>query len=456
MAGKQVRTAGLFHEEARSLSFQTWQKSLCNEWFSTSTHFVEKIVKHKIDFPVHLKDTLTLRAIAVFSRFGVMQVPSKCNYGSCNSATKLECRVSRGWTQYQWTCSTVGHKHMEESVNSYGFLQQVPINSWMPFLHTITLLRLGRNFDEIKTEMQAAYGNIGKNTFTVWRRLYQAQLGLSLGPLDSLMVGGSGIVCVVDETVVGVHPSDGWIGETRTINKKGSVHRRTRSQVSKKLIKKGVLKRLPARTYYTKSQKVQKKSPKLLKKSVTVMKTNIKKKPSSKRVNKKPASNLKNNGRWLWLAIAVGKGSQVFTHPNGLKRVTYRLLPCKEDAQKNEPRGLLEIKDTLHARVRPKSMLVYDGWTSTNAAVKQLGFQHAPPVVHEKAYRDNATGFHTNDAESENNRVKSWSRHRYGHLNIDAAEMDEYIFYINVGKENDAMMKGLAVSNGAVLKNKLI
>jgi hypothetical protein len=99
-------------------------------------------------------------------------------------------------------------------------------------------------------------------------------------------------------------------------------------------------------------------------------------------------------------------GKQVYTHSNGLKRVTYRLLPCKADAMKNEPRGLLEIKDTLQSRIRPKSMLVYDGWTSTDAAVKRLGFKHAPPVVHELAYRDPETGFHTNDAESENNRIK--------------------------------------------------
>ena len=82
------------------MSFQTWQKGLCNAWFSTNTLFAEKIVKQKIVLPGHVKDTLTLRAITVFSRFGVVHVPSKCNYGKCKSAAKLECLLSRGWTQY--------------------------------------------------------------------------------------------------------------------------------------------------------------------------------------------------------------------------------------------------------------------------------------------------------------------------------------------------------------------
>ena len=134
MAGKQVRTRGLFHEEAPTLSWRNWQKNMCNGWLSTNNHFVEKIVKQRISLPDHLTDTLTLRVISVFSRFGVAQVPLKC---FCGSAIKLECRNFSGCARYQWTCSTVGHKHMEEAVNSSGFLQQVPINSWMPFLHTI-------------------------------------------------------------------------------------------------------------------------------------------------------------------------------------------------------------------------------------------------------------------------------------------------------------------------------
>ena len=190
------------------------------------------------------------------------------------------------------------------------------------------------------------------------------------------------------------------------------------------------------------------------------------KKPAASAVAKRPAShvakkpaaqrNLKNNGRWLWLAIAVGKGKAVYTHGNQLKRVTYRLLPAAGDAQDRKPRGVAELGDTIRERVRKGSFLVYDGWKSTDSAVQAMGFRHAPPVVHEDKYRDAATGFHTNDAESENLRVKRWSRHRYGRLSLSANDMDEYVFYINVGEGMAAVMKGLAMSNGMVVTNAFL
>ena len=99
------------------------------------------------------------------------------------------------------------------------------------------------------------------------------------------------------------------------------------------------------------------------------------------------------------------------------------------------------------SHVRKGSFLVYDGWTGTNKAVEELGYKHAPPVIHETSYRDTATGFHTNDAESENNRVKKWSRLRYGKLILDTFEMDEYIFYVNAGGGMCDVLKGLAMSN---------
>ena len=165
---------------------------------------------------------------------------------------------------------------------------------------------------------------------------------------------------------------------------------------------------------------------------------------------------MKNNGKWLWLAIAVGKGTEVYTHANQRKRVAFRLLPCKSAALDGKPRGLREIQDSLVAHVRAGSMLVYDGWTSTDAAALNLKYQRAPPVCHEDAYRDSATGFHTNDAESENNRVKRWSRRRYGQVNLTEHEMQEYVFYENVGPEADDMFRGLAMSSGGVISNAVV
>ena len=91
---------------------------------------------------------------------------------------------------------------------------------------------------------------------------------------------------------------------------------------------------------------------------------------------------------------------------------------------------------------------MFDGWKATEAAVRSLGFEYAPPVIHEDGYRDVDTGFHTNDAESENKRLKTWSRSRFGKLHLQLSDTNEYIFYINIGKDHDSVMKGLAYANG--------
>jgi hypothetical protein len=52
--------------------------------------------------------------------------------------------------------------------------------------------------------------------------------------------------------------------------------------------------------------------------------------------------------------------------------------------------------------------------------------------------------------------IKHWNRHRYGRLQLDSNEMDEYVFYTNVGSEMSDIMKGLAFANGGVVRNGLL
>ena len=162
-------------------------------------------------------------------------------------------------------------------------------------------------------------------------------------------------------------------------------------------------------------------------------------------VLRKPASNLKNSGKWLWLGIVVGRGKEVYTHENGKKRVTFRLLPKASEAADHKPRGLHEIESTLQMHVAKGSILVHDGWTATEAAVCSLGYQSPPGVKHDTGYRDVATGFHTNDAESENSRLKRWNRSRYGTLTLSEPELFEYVYYINIGSSWEDVMKGLSL-----------
>ena len=114
-------------------------------------------------------------------------------------------------------------------------------------------------------------------------------------------------------------------------------------------------------------------------------------------------------------------------------------------------RGFREIKETLSQRVHKGSSLVFDGWPATAKAAKAIGYKNvAPPVVHERHWRDPETGWHTNDVESENNRIKRWSRKRYGRLLITSSDMDEYIYYTNVGRDIVSVMRAVALASGGL------
>ena len=154
----------------------------------------------------------------------------------------------------------------------------------------------------------------------------------------------------------------------------------------------------------------------------------------------------RSNGKWLWAAVAVGKGTELFTHENGKKLFTFRFLPKRADAKDDKPRGFHEIKDTIEKCINKGSFLVYDKWPSTVKAVRSLGYQHAPPINHSKEFRDRGTCFHPNAMESENNRFKHWSRVRYGRLQLTELDMHEYAYYVNVGQSMDAVMRSLAAS----------
>ena len=124
------------------------------------------------------------------------------------------------------------------------------------------------------------------------------------------------------------------------------------------------------------------------------------------------------------------------------------------------------MRAVIEKHIKPKSFLIFDGWKSSKSAVEQLGYRHAPPVIHSKGWRDSATGYHSNDIESENSRLKLWIRARYSHLKMSTTsiirddeampeEMDEelldvyeYVFYVNVGSDIPSIMQAIAEIGG--------
>ena len=174
----------------------------------------------------------------------------------------------------------------------------------------------------------------------------------------------------------------------------------------------------------------------------------------------------RHNGRWLWVCVTVGKGRHLYIHSNGIKRVTFAFLPRKADAPHGSPRGVRSLRKVIQSRIKPKSFLIFDGWKQSKTATEQLGFRHAPPVIHDKGFRDRDAGFHSNDVESENARIKQWLRMRYSKLPAQPADntvhtdaisseyhvlsehesldMYEYCFYCNVGAAMPSVMEGLS------------
>ena len=464
------KTGGLHGRRLDDITFLDFQKKMCEEWFQSDTSFKHYIIDRRVLDSNGQNVSLTLRAIALMLRTGIILGMHKCT--ECNGPTRLECSNPDGCLRYRWTCRTSGHKHMNAPVNFHGFMKEITISNWLAFLHMLNMLRLGMPWVHIINELQFGYGNIKEHTMTQWRRSFQQALGRALKNMDQMMIGGLNYTVVIDECLVGTHPEDGWSMGNNGINKSGYPQERSNVRSETPSMKKAQgMKVLPARTL-RKGESKAAGSYTLLKKPAAVMKrpsaavkrpstfTSMKRPAAHRRplrVLKKPAQNLKLNGKWLWLAVCVGRGSKVFTHGNGLKKITYRLLPRTSQAVNNKPRGLHEIRDTLHSRVRKHSTLVFDGWTATTKAADQLGYKHPPSVKHDKCFRDVATGFHTNDAESENNRLKKWSRQRHGYLRIEEPDMQEYMFYVNVGSSMMSVLEGLARSNeGGKCRNAFI
>ena len=115
------------------------------------------------------------------------------------------------------------------------------------------------------------------------------------------------------------------------------------------------------------------------------------------------------------LASAAGP-AEVFTHKNQTKRVAAVLLPGSRSALQGKPRGTQQLKKVIKHHIKPGTKPVTDGWAPSASVVNSLGhFDEHAVVNHSKEWR-NEDGYHTNDIESENNRLKTWARRRWGRL----------------------------------------
>jgi hypothetical protein len=346
---------------------------------------------------------------------------------------------------------------MQQCVKGIGIFEKIPVASWIPMLHMILMLKHGDRWVNIMKEIAEAYGICSEPTLRGWRHMYQDALYFALDLCNGLQIGGKGEVVVFDETLVGLHKAiHSGADRTRTTPR------------SPAAVKKRILKKLPGRTIWRAAA-----ASTVLRRPAAA--STVMRRPAA-HVMKRPAGvagtfrDPRRNGRWIWLAVTVGKGSQVYTHKNGLKKIAFEILPHKEDAPSKKPRGVASMSAAVHRHVKKGSFLIFDGWKASKKAVQDLGYRHAPPVNHSVGYRDESSGFHSNDVESENARLKTWLRTRYTKLRVDivdacpqsseeqenigaySRDLHEYCYYINVGNTFTMAMKGVAAAAGGSVK----
>ena len=444
------------------MSPQEYAAAISESWFSSSAAFLTLAMLSPVDFPTHFPDCVGSRGILLAIHFGLAIGYKKCNVR--DGPMKLQCSVrsDSGTQRFQWQCVRGGHKygHLFEAVKGVGVLAHVNVNLWAAFFQFVVMLRHNYRWVLIERELEDSFGVCDHHTLRDWRYMFQDGCYTVLRNTDALALGGPGDVVVFDETVVGLH---------KGVSTGADRHRS--SSRSKPLVRKRIAKKLPARTVWKRPSGAQ-----LRKKPAAVAATGrpsaaVAKKPAAAAM-KRPAGvagtdlDPRRNAVWLWLAVTVGHGNEVYTHENGKKRITWEVLPKACSAEGGKPRGLASMSAVIKKRIRKGSFLVFDGWRSSKFAVQRLGYRHAPPVVHDKGWRDIETGFHSNDVESENARFKLWVRNRYSKLLLSMSEasvtqrgdvegeepdapapaisirdLSEYAFYVNVG---NAMEKAMA------------
>ena len=172
---KFAHELGLAEAVSTTVPFGKWQRSISEAWFSSRTAFLAHVAFAGISFPAPFTDTPTIRAIAVFCHYGLVEKWTKCCVVGCPGIAMMTelTRSDNGRKRYCWTCSKTGHYHMREPVAGLGPLSNIRLSGWMAFLNFITLLRLNLPLHLAYNEVRAACGNIDKTTFRTWRRHFK-------------------------------------------------------------------------------------------------------------------------------------------------------------------------------------------------------------------------------------------------------------------------------------------
>ena len=417
-------------------------------------------------------DCLSLRAYLVFARLNAVVTYKKCV--GCKGPCRL-VQVSRTDTikqscQTYWTCkSWQKFDCWRVSVCHDGILSKLKTNSWFPFLQMIIMMKEDTRMKVIYKDLEQAYG-LHQTTVDDMKALHLDTLKKYIDEVDGAYIGAKSAIIVCDETAVSK--------DIPTSGKPKGFKPKARGPLSRRnpFLKKV----LPARTIWKKMPTaVLKKPAAVMKRPATVLKkpAALIKRPAT--VMKKPATaptrfykgvvgtdkDKRSNTRWAWIGVEVAGADKVKkSHKLGNKRVTIGLLPRKADAVRGKPRGEESLQKQFEERVRPGSHVVCDEWKSTPKAAAAGKSKVVGSVAHRSGFRNRKTGYHSNDAESEVGRFKLFMKVRNSYVRTTNATTEgakdvhlqrviaEYMFYTNVGRSTEDIMK--AYRHAAGIKGK--
>ena len=448
-----------------------FRKGLCSDSFTTITQFIIDVVLKPLDWGRFAPDQ-KLRGILVAMHYKLIGCPTKCP--SCGSDVYLRQKPRRDKAgvrtsyRYLWSC-VAGYSACgwDQEIVSRNKLAPINLSNFLPFCMFLLMMKEDYRIEKVYAELKKTVSC--NKCIDAWKQLYWETISNYLRNSDKpgcgISVGGPRERVVFDEGNCGVN-----VGI-----RKGAQQPHGRSvpgRISRKLPaqtkwKKGVR---PTRQWKSKAGAVKK----ILKRPASM--SAMLKRPSSatRRAMKAGTRFDKRTKQSCWVFCAVEVGSVrggCKTHAAGTKRSVFSVLPPPSVAEEGKPRGWKSMLPVIKKHVKKGSHIVKDGWRGSTKAVQSahgMRYKLLPEVIHEKHFRDPKTGLHTNDAESEINRLKQWMRKKYARLgsrdrksgssSSDTAEvgsttslsfkLDEFMFLKNVGNDMGQVMVAFQWVNG--------
>ena len=366
-------------------------------------------------------DTWGLRGIIMALHFGLAHAQVRCWQRKCRGRVSLRDRPRHdrpGVLRYSWHCPCC---HATKGVQGLGVLSSIRQDHWAAFFYFLSFLCIDVRWSVILAELKRKFQMGLRNKYVPkWLNHVQKDMNAYMNGSAPYVLGDSKSIVVVDETAWGKGK-----GISKAPVKPGGQRRRELARVR-------IKKRLPARTTWTKKGEALSKEIK------------------ARMAKRKPGPKPNRRTRWVWLATLVGtKDGEKYTHDNGKKQVVAKLLPMAHQSRHGKPRGEEELKALFQGHTKRGAISVTDEWPGTMAAIKRLRRSGQHKVVkHQDEWR-NKEGWHTNDGESENGRMKQWARTRHGKLPVVTQSLlDEYMFGVNVGRSFDNITSALSSGIG--------